>query len=29
MFRTAGAVRAHAPYQVFRFAPGATAAPGH
>jgi sugar lactone lactonase YvrE len=29
MFRTAGHVRAHAPYHVFRFRPGPTGVPGH
>ncbi len=29
MFETSGHVRAHAPYQVFRFRPGPTGVPGH
>ncbi len=29
MFRTSAAMRAHAPYQIFRFRPGAAGVPGH
>jgi len=29
MFRTASHMKAHAPYQVFRFRPGTTGVPGH
>jgi sugar lactone lactonase YvrE len=29
MFRSASQVRAHAPYQIFRFKPGASGTPGH
>jgi len=29
LFRSAGARRAHAPYQIYHFEPGGTAAPGH
>ncbi|HYR95595.1 MAG TPA: L-dopachrome tautomerase-related protein [Candidatus Binatus sp.] len=29
MFRTSGTMRAHAPYQIYRFKPGPTGVPGH